>query len=85
MTIIIHPLQHIEYANMNDLHDKLPFNYSVLENLSFDFDKTDSFFDLTKSHEIEYWQSMLFNRMNLLIRNYTYTMFYYNQDIVDEI
>lgn len=81
MTIIIHPLQHIESANMNDLLDHLPFNYSILENLSFDFEKTDSFFDLTKSHEIEYWQNMLFNRMNLLIRNYTYMLFYYNQRI----
>ena len=85
MTNIIHPLQHIESANMNDLHDQIPFNYSILENLSFDFEKTDSFFDLTKSHEIEYWQNMLFNRMNLLIRNYTYMLFYYNQRIPDEI
>jgi hypothetical protein len=28
---------------------------------------------------------VLFNRMNLLIRNYTYTMFYYNQGIPDEV
>lgn len=54
MTNIIHPLQHIDSANMNDLYDQIPFNYSILENLSFDFEKTDSFFDLTKSHEIEY-------------------------------
>ncbi|MGO1301066.1 Cthe_2314 family HEPN domain-containing protein [Staphylococcus cohnii] len=85
MTIIIHPLQHIESANMNDLHDQIPFNYSILENLYFDLEKTDSFFDLTKSYEIDYWKNMLFNRMNLLIRNYTYTMFYYNQGIHDEV
>ncbi|WP_241954815.1 Cthe_2314 family HEPN domain-containing protein, partial [Staphylococcus chromogenes] len=85
MTIIIHPLQHIESANMNDLLDHLPFNYSILEDLHFAFEETDSFFDLTKSHEIRYWKNMLFNRMNLLIRNYTYTIFYYNQDIPDEV
>nr|QCW05878.1 hypothetical protein CGMH118_36 [Staphylococcus lugdunensis] len=32
MTNKIHPLEHIETDNMNDLHDQLPFNYSILEN-----------------------------------------------------
>ncbi|HAL10288.1 MAG TPA: hypothetical protein DCO67_10025 [Staphylococcus sp.] len=49
------------------------------------FEKTDSFLDLTKSYEINYWKSMLFNRMSLLIGNYTYTGFYYNQGIPDEV
>lgn len=68
--VIIRPLQHIEFVKMNNSFDNIPFNYSILENLSF---------DLTKTHEIEHWRNILFNRMNFLIRNYIYTMFYYDQ------
>lgn len=85
MTINIHPLQNIESANMKDLYAQVPFKKSILENLSFDYEKTGSGFDFAKGQEIYYWRNMLVNRMNLLMRNYAYTMFYYNQNIPDEV
>ncbi|MEX6053314.1 Cthe_2314 family HEPN domain-containing protein [Mammaliicoccus sciuri] len=85
MTINYQPLQHIEAANMKDLYAQIPFNKSILENLSFDYERTGSFFDFAKDYELYYWRNMLVNRMNLLMRNYAYTMFYYNQYITDEV
>ncbi len=67
MTINYQPLQHIESANMKYLYAQIPFNKSILENLSFDYERTGSVFDFAKDYEIYYWRNMLVNRMNLLV------------------
>lgn len=81
--IIINPLEGIEGIDMEKLFEKAPFDFTILDKIEHN-SAPKNVEGFLNQHELGYWIQMLNNRLNHLIRNYCYSLHYYNQHIPDE-
>ncbi|HDG3406607.1 hypothetical protein I3V64_10670 [Staphylococcus haemolyticus] len=84
MTIIIKPLEDIESINMRSLLKEAPFDLDILKKKEHFENTSKNVEEFLNYHEISYWVQMLYNRLNHLLRNYCYSIYYYNKEIPDE-
>lgn len=69
---------------MRKLLKEAPFDLDILKKKEHFENTSNNVEEFLNYHEISYWFQMLYNRLNHLLCNYYYSIYYYNKEIPDE-